>query len=168
MLPERPYNAMQNRYRENFWRQKNYSNEYETFLLLLLRNAMKHNSIQLSTIFDMGRSAPAIYFMPSHFSQNTLLLRRKILLSSWDYGTYHIRRSATAQASRRICAVSPEPPLFAHMEYGSRWRVPTKNQTSRTTGWLCMRVWRMSLRRTKSTIISWDGSNNFIKIKDSI
>ena len=35
----------------------------------------------------------------------------------------------------------------------------TKNQTSSPTGWLCMRVWRMSLRRTKSAIISWDGSN---------
>ena len=35
---------------------------------------------------------------------------------------------------------------------------PTKNQTSSTTGWLRMRVWRMSLRRTKSTIISWHGS----------
>ena len=30
-MPERPYNAMQNRYRDNFWRRENYSNEYETF-----------------------------------------------------------------------------------------------------------------------------------------
>ena len=29
------------------------------------------------------------------------------------------------------------------------------------TGWLCMPVWRMSLQRMKSTIISWDGSINF-------
>ena len=36
---------------------------------------------------------------------------------------------------------------------------PTKNQTSSPTGWLRMRDWRISLRRTKSTIISWDGSN---------
>ena len=35
---------------------------------------------------------------------------------------------------------------------------PTKNQTSSPTGWLCMHAGRMSLRRTKSTIISWDGS----------
>ena len=34
----------------------------------------------------------------------------------------------------------------------------TKNQTCSPVGWLRMRVWRMSLRRTKSTIISWDGS----------
>ena len=33
-----------------------------------------------------------------------------------------------------------------------------QNQTSSPTGWLRMHVWRMSLRRTKSTIISWAGS----------
>ena len=32
-----------------------------------------------------------------------------------------------------------------------------KHSTS-PTWWLRMRIWRMSLRRTKSTIISWDGS----------
>ena len=35
-----------------------------------------------------------------------------------------------------------------------------KNQTSSPTGWLRMRVWRMSLRRTKSAVISWAGSFN--------
>ena len=30
----------------------------------------------------------------------------------------------------------------------------TKNQTFSPTGWLCMHVWRMSLQRMKSTIIS--------------
>ena len=35
----------------------------------------------------------------------------------------------------------------------------TKSLTSSPTGWLRMNVWRMSLQRTKSTIISWDGSN---------
>ena len=34
-----------------------------------------------------------------------------------------------------------------------------KTQTSSPTGWLHMRVWRMNLRRTKSTIMSWRGSN---------
>ena len=33
------------------------------------------------------------------------------------------RRPAKAQASLRICAVSPEPSLFAHMKYGSRRKV---------------------------------------------
>ena len=44
------------------------------------------------------------------------------------------------------------------MKYGSRRRVRPKNQTSSPIGWLCMRVWRVSLLRTKNTIISWDGS----------
>ena len=34
-----------------------------------------------------------------------------------------LRRPAKAQASLRICAVSPEPSLFAHMKYGSSRRV---------------------------------------------
>ena len=60
---------------------------------------------------------------------------------------------AKAQASLRICAVSPEPSLSTHMKYGSRQRVwPSP------TGWLPMIVWRMSLRRTKNAIISWDSS----------
>ena len=37
----------------------------------------------------------------------------------------------------------------------------TKHQTSSPTGWLRMRIWRMSLRRTKSAIFSWAGSNAF-------
>ena len=35
---------------------------------------------------------------------------------------------------------------------------PAKNKTFSPTGLLRMRVSRMSLRRTKSAIISWDGS----------
>ena len=40
----------------------------------------------------------------------------------------------------RILAVSPEPSLFAHMQYGNRRRVRPNSQTSSPTGWLCMRV----------------------------
>ena len=70
------------------------------------------------------------------------------------------RRPAKAQAAwLRIRTVAPELSLFAHMKYGSTWRVRQKNQTSSPTGWMHMRVWRMSLLRTKSTTISWDGSN---------
>ena len=68
------------------------------------------------------------------------------------------RRPAKAQASLRIRAVSPEPSLFTHMKCGSRRRVRQKIKHLAPTGWLGMRVWRMSLRRTKSTIISWHGS----------
>ena len=64
------------------------------------------------------------------------------------------RRPAKAQASLRIRAVSPEPSLFAHRQTKGQ----TKRQTSSLTVWLCMRIWRMNLRRTKRTKISWAGS----------
>ena len=67
------------------------------------------------------------------------------------------RRPAKAQASLRIRAVLPEPSLFTP-EVWKQTKGPTKNQTSGPTGWLCMRIWKMSLRRMKSTIISWDSS----------
>ena len=68
------------------------------------------------------------------------------------------RRPAKAQASLPIRAVSPEPSLFAHIKYGSRRRVRPKIRHLAPTGSLGMRVWRRSLRRTKSTINSWDGN----------
>ena len=55
-----------------------------------------------------------------------------------------------------IRAVSPEPLLFAHMKYGDKG----SDQKSSPTGWLHMYIWRMSLLRTKSAIISWHGSND--------
>ena len=63
------------------------------------------------------------------------------------------RQTAKAQASLRIHTVLPEPSLFAHKTKGL-----TKNQTSSPTGWLHMRIWRMSVRWMESTIISWEGS----------
>ena len=69
-----------------------------------------------------------------------------------------ITQAISEGSGERICAVSPEPSLFAHMKYGSRWRVRPKHQTSSPTWWLHLRVWRISLRRTKSTIILWAGS----------
>ena len=36
------------------------------------------------------------------------------------------RWPAKAQTSLRICEISPEPSLFAHLKYGSRWRVRPK------------------------------------------
>ena len=83
------------------------------------------------------------------------VLKIVIWASSWDYDTYHI---GDQQRLRRACAVSPEPLLFAHMKYGSRRRVRPKITKSSLTGWLRMRIWRISLLRTKSTITSWHGS----------
>ena len=65
------------------------------------------------------------------------------------------RRTAKAQARLRICAVSPEPSLFAHIKYGSRWRVWPKSDS----GLLHMRVWRLSLQRAIRTIIWLAGLN---------
>ena len=79
--------------------------------------------------------------------------------STWDYGTYH---TGDQRRLRRACASSQSRQSLRCSHTWNIWQKgPTKNQTSTCspTGWLGMHVWRMSLRRTKSTIISWDGSN---------
>ena len=94
-----------------------------------------------------------------HFStsKNLECTKQIIWASSWDYGTYHIgdqrrlRRACTSAQSRKSLRCSHT--LSMEVDEGS-----DQNQTSSPIGWLRMRVWRMSLRRTKSTIISWDGS----------
>ena len=81
------------------------------------------------------------------------VLNETVFCLSWKVNILHLHR---------FCAkgtVSPEPSLFAHMKYGSRRRVWQNNQTSSPTWWQRICVWRTSLRRTKSTIISWAGSN---------
>ena len=63
-----------------------------------------------------------------------------IWASWWDYGTYQI---GDQRRLRRV------------------WKYAkgvTEIQTSIPAGWLRMRVCRMSLRRTKGSIISWAGS----------
>ena len=71
------------------------------------------------------------------------------------------RRPTKAQASLRISAVSPGPgpSLFAHMEYGSRRRVPPKiRHLAPLDGCRCA-IEKKSWWRMKSAIISWAGSN---------
>ena len=63
------------------------------------------------------------------------------------------KRPAKAQESLRIRAVSPEPSLSAHVKFGIRRRVRPKIRHIAS-----LRIWRMILRRTKNTIISWHGS----------
>ena len=64
-----------------------------------------------------------------------------------------------AQVSLRILPVSPQPSLFAH-EYGSRWRVlPKIRHLALLDGCTC--AFEVSLWRTKSAIISRDGSITF-------
>ena len=74
---------------------------------------------------------------------------------SWDYCASHIgdqrrlrQTCACAQSRHRAFAVR------THNVCKST-KGPSKNQISSATGWLRMRVWGMSLRRTKSTLISW-------------
>ena len=66
-----------------------------------------------------------------------------------DFGTYRI---CEQRRLRRDCASaqSRQSLLCSHT-----W---SKNQTSSNTRWLSMRIWRMHLRRTKSTIISCQDS----------
>ena len=66
-----------------------------------------------------------------------------------------LRWPVKAQASLRIYADMLEASLFADTKYGSRRKVRPK---IRHPVPMCMCVWRMSLWRTKSAIISWDGS----------
>ena len=72
------------------------------------------------------------------------------------YGTYHIgdqrrlRRACASTQSHHSLRCSHTKSIEVDVGY--------QNQTSYPTGWLRMRVKRMNLRRTKSTIISWDGS----------
>ena len=80
-------------------------------------------------------------------------MTKPIWASSWDYDTYHIgvqrrlRRTCASGQSRQILRCS----LIWSMEVD-------EDQTSRPTGCLRMCIWRKSLRRTKSVIISWTGS----------
>ena len=70
------------------------------------------------------------------------------------------RQPAKAQAILRIHAVSPEPSLFAHMKNGSRRRVQPKfRHLAPLDGCAVHAVWRTSLQRMESIVISRDGSN---------
>ena len=84
--------------------------------------------------------------------------------SSWDNGTYHIgdqRRLGWACASAPSCQSLRCSHTWS-MELDER---SDQNQASGPIGWLHNCVWRMSLRRTKSAIISWAGSIvSFIKV----
>ena len=86
------------------------------------------------------------------------------------------RRPAKAQASLRICAVSPEPSLFtcistvspeplqfAHMKYGSRRIVrPKITHLASLDGCACA-IEELVLRRKKTAIISLNGLYAFIE-----
>ena len=64
-----------------------------------------------------------LYSWTADGSSFTRSLKMSQLIRFW-YLSH--RRPAKDQASLRTRAVSPEPSLFAHMQYGSRWRVRPK------------------------------------------
>ena len=80
-----------------------------------------------------------------------------IWASSWDYGTYHI---GDQQRLGQACAFaqSRQSLRCSHTWLMEEDEESNQNQTSSPIGWLRMHIWRMGLQRTKSTIISWDGS----------
>ena len=79
--------------------------------------------------------------------------------SLWDYGSYHIgdqrrlRRACTSAQSRQSLRCS------------HTWSMELDEELDQKSDiyphWMC--IWRMILQRTKSTIISWDGSNVHIR-----
>ena len=109
------------------------------------------------------------YFLPGSFGKmmdhvliikvnallniNALLSQLGDMILRWWYLSHG--RPAKAQANLRIRAVSPEPSLFAHIKYWSRRRVQPKIRHLAPLG---MPVWKMNLQRTRSSIISCDGS----------
>ena len=81
---------------------------------------------------------------------------------SWGYGTYH---TGDQRKLRRACASAQSR---QSLRCSLTWRMEVdegsdQNKTFNPTGWLRMRAWKMSLRRTKSTIISWDDSNKEVR-----
>ena len=84
----------------------------------------------LSEMKDTVQIVPSLFNVETNEAVIDALnkkLANKVIISQLMRSWYlpH-RRQAKAHPSLRICAVSPEPSLFAHMKYGSRRRVPPK------------------------------------------
>ena len=122
------------------------------------------DSWKIYLAFSGKQTDPVVSPCLSHDPVHVLVISHWITIraSAWDYGTYH---KGDQRSLRRACA-------SAQSRQGLRcsytWRMEVDERSNKKvkhldpppspTGWLRMRVWRMSLRRTKSTIISWDGS----------
>ena len=95
---------------------------------------------------------------PSKYTGSLYCQQHCIGASSWDYGTYHpgdkqrLRQACTSAQSHQSLRCSPT----WSMEVDER--SDQNSDIYSPTGWLCMCVWRMSLWRMESTIISWHGS----------
>ena len=78
---------------------------------------------------------------------------------SWDYGIYHI---SDQQWLRGACASAQS---HQSLRWWHTWSMEVNEGSNQTpdiysTGWLRMCVWRMSLRRTKRTIICLGSSTS--------
>ena len=129
--------------------------------LTLFTNAV---SIRVQTwIFSAARSRPRAF--PSMFSKSLFLAASTTNLkmiqckkikwaSSWDYATYRI---GDQRRLRRACA-SAQSRQSLRCSHTWTTKLDEGSESSPTVR-LCMRIWRMNLRRTKSAKISWVGSN---------
>ena len=81
--------------------------------------------------------------------------------SSWDYDTYLSYHIGNQRRLRRACSASAQS--HQSLRCSHTWSMEVdegSDQNSSSTGWLHMSIWRMSLRRMESTIITWPGSFN--------
>ena len=68
-------------------------------------------------------------------------------------------RAAKVQASLRIRAVSPEPPLLAHTSSESRGTIRQKARSiTPLNGWACMHSYNLSWRNARRHKFAWRGS----------
>ena len=102
----------------------------------------------MDLIFFFGASGSYFFFFFFDFWASKQNKTIESAHEIWDYGTYHI---GDQRRLRRA--------IHTHVIW-KQTKGSTKYQTSSPTGWLCMRVWRMSLWRTKSTTVSLVGSIN--------
>ena len=96
---------------------------------------------------------------------------RKCLMTSLHERMTHFRSSYRARPSYMSQLMKNEILQSLARDFAVRthevWKYTkgqTKTQISSSTGWLRMRVWRISLRRTKSAQTSWVGSYNVPKV----
>ena len=90
-------------------------------MCIRVNGALQENNEKIPRECQNQRSQSSSEFKRSkgRVNQNAKLSQ---LMRSW-YLSHTCRLPAKTQASLRIRAVSPEPSLFAHMTYWSRWRV---------------------------------------------
>ena len=159
------------------WRSKykisSYSGEFEfrclfffvkcILILLARRDSGELQQVLLSNQSNvMQLSVSRVVFIVSAFlwAYDALLYIGTDWASSWDYGTYHI---GNQQRLRRAC---PSAQSRQSLRCSHTWSMEVDKGSDQKSdilpNWMAAHVvWRMSLQRTKSAIISWPGSIGF-------